>query len=130
MAFGAVILFFALVLDRLIGDPRSRWHPVALLGTVIGWWGKTNYYPKRLERLTGIAGWLLTVAVFTLPFLLISLIPNRYWFIQIPLVVGLLSFCFASRSLKEHVTAVEAALAQGESKGQAAVQMLVSRDAK
>lgn len=128
MAFGAVILFFALVLDRLIGDPRSRWHPVALLGTVIGWWGKTNYYPKRLERLTGIAGWLLTVAVFTLPFLLISLIPNRYWFIQIPLAVVVLSFCFASRSLEEHVTAVEAALARGESEGRTAVQMLVSRD--
>lgn len=129
MAFGAVILFFAVVLDRLIGDPRSRWHPVALLGTLIGWWGRTNYYPKRLERITGAAGWLLTVTVFTLPFLLICLLPDRYWFLQLPAAIILLSFCFASRSLEEHVAAVESALARGEDEGRAAVQMLVSRDA-
>ncbi|MDR0981217.1 MAG: adenosylcobinamide-phosphate synthase CbiB [Methanocalculaceae archaeon] len=128
MAFGAVILFFAVILDRLIGDPRSRWHPVALLGTLIGWWGKTNYYPKRLERFTGAAGWLMTVVVFTLPFLLICLMPGQYWFVQLPLAVVLLSFCFASRSLEEHVTAVEAALARDEAKGREAAQMLVSRD--
>lgn len=128
MAFGAVILFFAVLLDRLIGDPRSRWHPVALLGTLIQWWGKTHYYPKRLEHFTGVVGWLLTVTVFILPFLLICLLPGQYWFIQLPFAVVLLSFCFASRSLEEHVRAVETALAQGEDEGRAAAQMLVSRD--
>ena len=128
MAFGAIILFCAVVLDRLIGDPRSRLHPVALLGTVIGWWGKTNTYPKRLERITGIVGWLITVLIFILPFLVICLIPETYWYIQLPLAAVLLSFCFASRSLEEHVTAVETALGKGDSAGRAAVQMLVSRD--
>ena len=128
MAFGAIILFCAVVLDRLIGDPRSRLHPVALLGTVIGWWGKTNTYPKRLERITGIVGWLITVLIFILPFLLICLIPETYWYIQLPLAAVLLSFCFASRSLEEHVTAVETALGKGDTEGRAAVQMLVSRD--
>ncbi|HJK18415.1 MAG TPA: adenosylcobinamide-phosphate synthase CbiB [Methanocorpusculum sp.] len=128
MACGAIILFCAVVLDRLIGDPRSRLHPVALLGTVIGWWGKTNTYPKRLERITGIVGWLITVLIFILPFLLICLIPETYWYIQLPLAAVLLSFCFASRSLEEHVTAVETALGKGDSAGRAAVQMLVSRD--
>lgn len=130
MAFGAIILFCAVVLDRLIGDPRSRLHPVALLGTVIGWWGKTNTYPKRLERITGIVGWLITVLIFILPFLLICLIPETYWYIQLPLAAVLLSFCFASRSLEEHVTAVETALGKGDTEGRAAVQMLVSRDVK
>ena len=129
MAFGLVILFFAVVLDQLIGDPQSRLHPVALLGTLIGWWGRTNYYPKRLERITGVAGWLLTITIFTLPFLLICLLPDRYWFFQLPAAIVLLSFCFASRSLEEHVAAVESALARGEDDGRAAVQMLVSRDA-
>ena len=128
MAFGAIILFCAVVLDRLIGDPRSRLHPVALLGTVIGWWGKTNTYPKRLERITGIVGWLITVLIFILPFLVICLIPETYWYIQLPLAAVLLSFCFASRSLEEHVTAVETALGKGDTEGRAAVQMLVSRD--
>lgn len=130
MAFGAIILFCAVVLDRLIGDPRSRLHPVALLGTVIGWWGKTNTYPKRLERITGIVGWLITVLIFILPFLLICLIPETYWYIQLPLAAVLLSFCFASRSLEEHVAAVETALGKGDIEGRAAVQMLVSRDVK
>ncbi|MDU9375831.1 Cobalamin biosynthesis protein CobD [Methanocorpusculaceae archaeon Sp1] len=128
MAFGAITLFFALILDRLIGDPHSRFHPVALLGSLIGLWGRTNYYPKKLERFAGILGWLLTVAAFTLPFLLICLIPDQYWFVQLPLAVVLLSFCFASRSLEEHVAAVETALAKGDAEGRAAVQMLVSRD--
>lgn len=129
MEFGAVILFFALFLDRLIGDPHSRFHPVALLGSLIGCWGKTNYYPKKWERVIGIFGWLLTVAAFTLPFLLIAWPTKELWYIRIPLAVILLSFCFASRSLEEHVAAVENALAKGEAEGRAAVQMLVSRDA-
>ncbi|HJK65202.1 MAG TPA: adenosylcobinamide-phosphate synthase CbiB [Methanocorpusculum sp.] len=128
MAFGAIILFCAVILDRLIGDPRSRLHPVVLLGTVISWWGKTNTYPKRLERSIGVAGWLVTVVIFTLPFLLICLIPATYWYIQLPLAAVLLSFCFASRSLEEHVTAVETALGKGDTEGRAAVQMIVSRD--
>ncbi|MDV0443191.1 adenosylcobinamide-phosphate synthase CbiB [Methanorbis rubei] len=127
MAFGAITLFFALILDRLIGDPHSRFHPVALLGSLIGLWGRTNYYPKKLERFVGILGWLLTVAAFTLPFLLVSW-PSEWWYIQLPIAVVLLSFCFAWRSLEEHVAAVETALAKGDAEGRAAVQLLVSRD--
>ena len=127
MAFGAIILFFALILDRLIGDPHSRFHPVALLGSLIGLWGRTNYYPKKLERIIGILGWLLTVLIFTLPFLLLSR-PSEWWYIQLPLAILLMSFCFAWRSLEEHVRAVEDALAKGNEEGRAAVRMLVSRD--
>jgi adenosylcobinamide-phosphate synthase len=128
MAFGAITLFFAIILDRLIGDPHTLWHPVALLGILIGWWGKENYYPKRLERLIGVLGWQLTAVVFVLPFILISLIPDAYWFVQLPLAVILLSLCFASRSLEEHVMSVETALIRGETEGRAATQKLVSRD--
>ena len=113
MAFGAIILFCAVVLDRLIGDPRSRLHPVALLGTVNGWWGKTNTYPKRLERITGIVGWLITVLIFILPFLVICLIPEPYWSIQLLLAAVLLSFSCASRSLEEYVASLVPSLGKG-----------------
>ncbi|MDR0439255.1 MAG: adenosylcobinamide-phosphate synthase CbiB, partial [Methanocalculaceae archaeon] len=128
MAFGAVIFFFAIILDRLIGDPHSFWHPVALLGTLIGWWGKANYYPKRLERFIGVIGWQLTVVIFVVPSILICLIPEAYWFVQLPIAVILLSLCFASRSLEKHVFSVETALTRSETEGRATTQMLVSRD--
>jgi adenosylcobinamide-phosphate synthase len=128
MAFGAITLFFAIILDRLIGDPPTPWHPVALLGILIGWWGKENYYPERLERFIGVIGWQLTAVVFVLPFTLICLIPEVYWFVQLPFAVVVLSLCFASRSLEEHVMSVETALIRGETEGRAATQKLVSRD--
>ena len=72
MGFGALILFFSLLLDRLVGDPQTRFHPVALLGSFIGLWGRVRVYPKRLERGIGILGWLVTVAVCLIPCLLIA----------------------------------------------------------
>ncbi len=32
-----LILFVALLLDLFIGDPPNRWHPVAWMGSLIGW---------------------------------------------------------------------------------------------
>ncbi|MDY3203333.1 MAG: cobalamin biosynthesis protein, partial [Methanocorpusculum sp.] len=78
MAIGAVILFFGLVIDRLIGDPRSNFHPVALIGRFIGLWGRTNFYSPRTERFIGIVGWLLTVGIAILPCLLILLYAPWY----------------------------------------------------
>ncbi|MDD4133186.1 MAG: adenosylcobinamide-phosphate synthase CbiB [Methanocorpusculum sp.] len=126
MAFGAITLFFGLVLDRLIGDPRSAFHPVVLIGKFIGLWGRTNYYHKGFERFAGIFGWLLTVGIAILPCLLIL----RYapWYITVPFSVIILSFCIGWRSLEEHVRSVETALTLGEEEGRKAVQYMVSRD--
>jgi len=128
MAFGAVILFFGLVLDRLIGDPRSNFHPVALIGKFIGLWGRTNYYHKKFERLAGIFGWFLTVSIAILPCLLV--IKYAPWYIIVPFSIVVLAFCIGWRSLEEHVSAVETALAKGEDEGRKAVQNMVSRDTK
>ena len=73
MSFGSITLFFALALDRLIGDPRSRFHPVALLGNLIGFWGRINFYPRSLERAAGILGWLVTVGIAFVPCVLLYL---------------------------------------------------------
>ncbi|MGB9793001.1 MAG: adenosylcobinamide-phosphate synthase CbiB [Thermacetogeniaceae bacterium] len=52
------ILFLALLLDLLVGDPHVPYHPVALLGRAIAWWEKVFYRenssPWR-QRLSGIA---------------------------------------------------------------------------
>ena len=40
-----IVLIAALLVDRMVGDPHTQWHPVALLGRFIGWWGKPDKYP-------------------------------------------------------------------------------------
>ncbi|MBE6506723.1 MAG: cobalamin biosynthesis protein CobD [Methanocorpusculum parvum] len=128
MPFGSIILFFGLVLDRLIGDPRSRFHPVALLGNLIGFWGRTNVYPRPLERVTGILGWLATVSIAFAPCVLLYLFAPKAVFVIFSILA--LAFCIGWRSLEEHVASVEAALAKGEEEGRRAVSYLVSRDTK
>ena len=128
MSFGSITLFFGLVLDRLIGDPRTRFHPVALLGNLIGFWGKTNCYPHSLERAVGILGWLSTVCIALTPCVLLWMFAPTAVFVLFSIVA--LAFCIGWRSLEEHVASVEDALAKGEDEGRRAVSYLVSRDTK
>lgn len=58
MVAAAVVVAASLLVDRLIGDPHSRYHPVALLGRFIGWWGVPGRYPARVERFLGF--WALS----------------------------------------------------------------------
>ena len=120
--------FFGLLLDRIIGDPAGRFHPVALLGNLIGCWGKTDRYPEKYERAAGICGWLVTVAVCLLPCVLICLFAP-VWVTVIFSIVAL-SFCIGWRSLEEHVKNVESALGRGDEEGRRAVSMMISRDTK
>jgi adenosylcobinamide-phosphate synthase len=122
----AAVLVAALVIDRLIGDPRSRYHPVALLGTFIGWWGRPARYPRRVQRLAGVLLWALTALLFTLPFLLVAYLAP--WYLYLLIAPFLLKCCFAWRSLEEHTFAVVEALKDGIDNGREKVGMLVSRD--
>ena len=108
MPFGSIILFLGLVIDRLIGDPRTRFHPVALLGNLIGFWGRTNFYPKSLERVIGILGGAVTVAAAFVPCVLLYLFAPKAVFVIFSILA--LAFCIGWRSLEEHVASVEDAL--------------------
>ncbi len=141
MALAVLTLLLALIIDRLAGDPNSRFHPVALLGSLIAVWGRPQLYPAGLQRLAGIVFAIVTAGIFTLPFLL----AERYLPILLPALISpvlissiilviaaafLLKICFAWRCLEEHVENVESALKSGgEGSGREAVQRLVSRDA-
>lgn len=126
LASAAIVLCAALVVDRLIGDPHSRYHPVALLGSFIGWWGVPATYSPRLQRLAGVCFWMVTVALFALPFLLFAALAP--WYVYLLLAPVLLKVCFAWRSLEEHTLAVVTALDDGVENGREMVGMLVSRD--
>jgi adenosylcobinamide-phosphate synthase len=123
---GVIVLTAALLVDRLIGDPHSKWHPVALLGRFIGWWGKPEKYPSRFQRLSGVVFWVVTAALFALPFYCFALVAP--WYLYLIIAPFLLKCCFAWRSLEEHTLAVVAALKDGVQNGREQVKMLVSRD--
>jgi adenosylcobinamide-phosphate synthase len=127
-AVGAVVIVFiaALLVDRLIGDPHSHWHPVALLGRFIGWWGRPENYPPKFQRLAGVVFWLVTTVLFALPFYCFAAVTP--WYLYLVIAPFLLKCCFAWRSLEEHTFAVVAALKEGVQNGRAEVKMLVSRD--
>jgi len=126
VTLAAIVLCAALVVDRLIGDPHSRYHPVALLGTFIGAWGKPGYYSPGFQRMAGVLFWALTVFLFCLPFFLVS--TYAAWYLYLFLAPFLLKCCFAWRSLEEHTQAVVSALNEGVETGREKVRMLVSRD--
>jgi adenosylcobinamide-phosphate synthase len=122
----ALVLVAALVVDRLVGDPHSSWHPVVILGRFIGWWGKPeNYFPK-IQRFAGVTFWIITAALFALPFYFFTVVSP--WYIYLVAGPFLLKSCFAWRALEEHTLAVVKALKDGVEKGRTEVKMLVSRE--
>lgn len=125
IALVALVLFAALLVDRLIGDPHSPFHPVALIGRFIGWWGKPEYYSQKIQRFTGVALWLVTVVLFALPFYCFAALAP--WYLYLVIAPFLLKSCFAWRSLEEHTLAVVDALKDGVGTGREKVKMLVSR---
>jgi adenosylcobinamide-phosphate synthase len=125
IALSVFVLLAALAVDRLFGDPHSSYHPVALLGRFIGWWGRPELFSPLIQRCAGVVFWVITAALFALPFYLAETAP---WFLYLLLAPFLLKSCFAWRSLEEHTLAVVAALKDGVDIGRDKVKLLVSRD--
>jgi adenosylcobinamide-phosphate synthase len=126
--FSAVIIPAGLLVDRLIGDPDSKYHPVALLGRVIGWWGRPAIWSPKSAKLVGALMWTGTIALFAVPFLLFSLFAP--WYIYIVLAPFLLKVCLAWRSLEEHTGRVVDAVNRDLNEGRENVSMMVSRDSR
>jgi adenosylcobinamide-phosphate synthase len=125
IALSVLVLLAALAVDRLFGDPHSPYHPVALLGRFIGWWGRPELFSPPIQRCAGVVFWVITAALFALPFYLAETAP---WFLYLLLAPFLLKSCFAWRSLEEHTLAVVAALKDGVDNGRDQVKLLVSRN--
>jgi adenosylcobinamide-phosphate synthase len=122
----ALILPLALFIDRMIGDPRSRYHPVAAIGVFISWWGRPSAWPVSFHRAAGTLMWFVTALIFTLPFLLAAhYLP---WIFLIVFGPFLLKFCLAWRSLEEHVLTVSDAVARDLDEGRQGAAMMVSRN--
>ena len=125
------VLAAALVLDWLIGDPRWLWgragHPVALLGSAIGWADRRFNRGGAARRL--LCGTVLLAAVVAgavAAGLLVLLLPPPAGWIAETLAVFVL---LAQRDLFDHVKAVSAALKRdGLEEGRRVVARIVGRD--
>jgi adenosylcobinamide-phosphate synthase len=126
MILAAIILWLSLLVDRITGDPHSRYHPVAMLGAFIGWWGRPDRFPASVQKIAGVAGWFLTVTIFALPFFLF----DRFaaWYLVLLIGPILLKTCFAWRSLEEHTRAVIDTAGENPERAKERVALMVSRD--
>lgn len=122
----AAVFLLALIVDRVVGDPQSPYHPVSMLGRLIGLWGRTSRWPPSWHRAVGIAGLAGTTALFAAPYLAVTVIAPPLAL----LVLGpfLLKSCLAWRALEEHAESVERALDRDLISGREAAGLLVSRD--
>ena len=53
----------AFFLDLIIGDPQTRFHPVALLGRLIGWLDRFFYQKTASPRVQLVAGAIVVAIV-------------------------------------------------------------------
>jgi len=124
--YPAVVIPLALLVDRLAGDPDSRYHPVALLGRLISWWGKPEKWPAGTRKFAGAVMWVLTVFIFAVPFFLVSI--TLPWYLYLICAPFLLKICFAWRALEEHTLRVVNAARQDLTLARVQVGRMVSRD--
>ena len=123
------VFLLAFLLDFLLGDPHTKWHPVALAGR----------FASVVETLcrkvsdgicAGAAGWLILVGICTFSAWIVTWAACRVnlWF-GVPVAGVWLYFCIALRSLIDHAEAIRRPLAHGDlPEARRALSMIVSRD--
>jgi len=133
-----VIIAFALGLDFVFGDPKSRYHPTAWIGTLIAMLTplakNKNAY---VEKLGGIFVVAITVGVVVTLLLIldtgISLLTTNWLVIVVSVVVGtiLLKTTIAIRGMERYALAVVDSLDQDNlDSARANLAMIVKRNTK
>jgi adenosylcobinamide-phosphate synthase len=130
-----IILFAALVLDRIIGDPIRLWqripHPVALFGSLIDAFDNRfnrNDEDRAVRRRNGIAA-IVTLIAFSLAVgAFLNSLFQAMGFSGMVLEAIIVSVFLAQKSLAEYVGAVAKALRIGLPEGRKAVAHIVGRD--
>lgn len=133
LAIGA--LWLALAVDRWLGEPSARWHPVVWIGRYLGWFGKriaprSGAPARRLARFAGGAiGWCVGAACVLAVACAVAAAASRLPGWAGMLLTGIaLKPLLAWRMLRDEVLAVEAALGRSIEEGRGQLARLVSRD--
>lgn len=131
----AIALLVAFALDRWLGEPPLRWHPVAWMGRYLGWIGgliaprHAPTAPDWRAFWSGALAWyggasLAVLAAIVLQDQIVRLPP-----LLAGLLLGLLlKPMLAWRMLRDEVAAVERALAQSLDAGRRQLGRIVSRE--
>jgi len=133
----ACVPALALAIDRLLGEPPARWHPVVWMGRWLGWAGArlapaagASNLPSNIQTfwLAALA-WLAAAAM-----IFVVCAAFQHWVLTQPvwlaaLALGLfLKPLLAWAMLHDEVLAIERALAESLPAGRAQLARLVSRD--
>jgi adenosylcobinamide-phosphate synthase len=130
------VLFFALIVDRAVGDPDGAWrrvpHPVVLFGRAVSLVDK-HFNRKGLDdrdrRTYGMMAILALLIGSVLVGVLVARILTYAGFFGILLEIVVVAILLAQKSLADHVFAVGQGLRKdGIAGGRRAVAMVVGRD--
>ena len=132
--WGAMALLMAVWLDRLVGEPPARIHPVVWMGEALRWWGE-RLAPQAPRAADWKCFWsaalvwcALAAMVFVIFWGLQWAALQLHWVLAAAAMALLLKPLFAWRMLCVEVLAVEAALARSLPEGRERLARLVSRD--
>lgn len=96
---------WALLLDLLLGDPRSNWHPVVLIGKVISFYEKIFYHrsdtPAGKLKYGAVTVLATLLTVWLVGYFLISLANGIYFWLGYAVQVFILYITISPRSLSE-----------------------------
>jgi adenosylcobinamide-phosphate synthase len=126
----------ALALDRALGEPPARWHPVVGMGHYLSFMGRRIAHSADAPAanaarafVLGALAWCLGAAcVGVLAAVLAGAMATWAWWLQALALGVLLKPLLAWRMLRDEVCAVELALGESLPAGRARLAMLVSRD--
>jgi adenosylcobinamide-phosphate synthase len=125
----------ALALDRVLGEPPARWHPVVGMGRYLSFMGERIAPPAGVGAqdarvfVMGALAWCLgALVVLVLAALLVAAVAAWTWWAQALALGLLLKPLLAWRMLRDEVRAVEAALGDSLAAGRERLSWLVSRD--
>ena len=133
----AAALWLALAIDRWLGEPAARWHPVVWMGQYLGWIGSRIAPPVAKAKPRDLSLFLIGVLTWCVGAMCVGVVATGVqaamvqwlpaWALAMALALALKPL-FAWRMLHDEVLAVEAALGVSLDAGRAQLARLVSRD--
>ncbi|MBE0470156.1 MAG: cobalamin biosynthesis protein CobD [Methyloprofundus sp.] len=124
----ALVLFLALLLDILLGEPK-KWHPLVFFGRWASYLEKQFIQSSHKSTIKQRAYGFLALALAVLPISLVVFILTRVELLNQWLSPMILYFCIAPSSLLQHTLAVYRPLQQGDlAQARLAIAMIVSRE--